>query len=110
MKADKEKRSRVIERLSRSDAVSLSDRAIARQCGVSQPFVSKLRKTFAPSSHRSDNEIRLSDEVTMSSLLPAIRVRAVEMGFYGGVRRREGDIFTLTHPSHFSHRWMEFVR
>lgn len=27
-------------------------------------------------------------------------------GFYGGRRRRNGDVFRLEHPSHFSKIWM----
>jgi hypothetical protein len=39
-----EKRRRVVERLLKSDAITLSDREIARQVGVSQPFVGKVRR------------------------------------------------------------------
>jgi hypothetical protein len=30
-----------------------------------------------------------------------------KFGFYGGMRRRNGDEFVLTDPSHFSKLWME---
>ena len=40
-----------------------------------------------------------------------MKVKAVfpegKYGFYGTQRRRNGDIFTLTDPAHFSERWME---
>lgn len=36
-----------------------------------------------------------------------IRVRAKQLGFYGNVRRREGDVFDIAHEKHFSERWME---
>lgn len=40
-----------------------------------------------------------------------MKVKAVfpqgKFGFYGGLRRRDGDVFVLDDPSHFSHRWME---
>lgn len=40
-----------------------------------------------------------------------IKVRVLEgqMGYYGDVRRREGDVFVITDIKHFSKRWMEFV-
>lgn len=37
------------------------------------------------------------------------RVRATQIGFYDNVRRREGDVFTLSKASHFSAKWMERV-
>lgn len=40
-----------------------------------------------------------------------MRVRAKfangKFGFYGERRRRDGDVFTLEDPSHFSKVWME---
>lgn len=40
-----------------------------------------------------------------------IKVRVLEgqLGYYGDVRRREGDVFVITDIKHFSKRWMEFV-
>jgi hypothetical protein len=38
-----------------------------------------------------------------------IKVRATQMGYYGEARRREGDVFRLTDPAHFSEKWMEYV-
>lgn len=29
-----------------------------------------------------------------------------KFGFYGGVRVRDGDVFTIANPKHFSERWM----
>ena len=29
-----------------------------------------------------------------------------KFGFYGGVRRRDGDVFELSSPKHFSELWM----
>lgn len=29
-----------------------------------------------------------------------------KFGFYGGVRRRDGDVFELTNQKHFSELWM----
>ena len=29
-----------------------------------------------------------------------------KFGFYGGKRRRDGDVFELDSPTHFSERWM----
>ena len=43
-----DKRSRVLARLSQPDAAKLSDRAIARELRVSQPFVGKLRRSLSP--------------------------------------------------------------
>jgi hypothetical protein len=37
-----------------------------------------------------------------------IRVRATRMGYYGEMRRRPGDVFTVP-ATHFSTRWMERV-
>jgi hypothetical protein len=39
----------------------------------------------------------------------AIRVRAIQMGYYGDMRRRVGDVFTITDEALFSKRWMERV-
>jgi len=117
MSLHEEKRNRVLGRLLQPDAATVSDRAIARQCGVSQPFVSKWRKwlsTERDSEDRSaagcgDSEELACAAVAVPSAVTADRVRVLEMGFYGNSRRREGDVFTLTHPSHFSSRWMERV-
>lgn len=35
-----------------------------------------------------------------------MKVRAVYRGWYGDVRRREGDEFELSDKAHFSHIWM----
>jgi hypothetical protein len=40
---------------------------------------------------------------------PPLRVRATRMGYYGDVRRRTGDVFTISHSSLFSKKWMETV-
>jgi hypothetical protein len=32
-----------------------------------------------------------------------------KFGFYGGVRRKDGDEFEITDPKHFSEKWMEKV-
>jgi hypothetical protein len=29
-----------------------------------------------------------------------------KFGFYGGVRRRDGDVFEIESPKHFSEKWM----
>jgi len=44
MATRREKRLLVLGRLAQADAAQLSDRAIARELGVSQPFVSALRR------------------------------------------------------------------
>lgn len=36
-----------------------------------------------------------------------MRVRATELGYYGDRRQREGQVFTLAKPEHFSAKWME---
>ena len=36
----------------------------------------------------------------------AIRVRAIRLGYYDHIRRREGNVFTLHEAKHFSDRWM----
>ena len=38
-----------------------------------------------------------------------MKVRAIELGFYGTKRRRVGDEFVLTEARHFSKKWMEKV-
>lgn len=38
-----------------------------------------------------------------------MRVRAIELGYYGDRRQRPGQVFTLTDPKHFAKRWMELV-
>jgi hypothetical protein len=42
----REKRLLVLGRLTQADADSLSDRAVARELGVSQPFVGAMRRRF----------------------------------------------------------------
>jgi hypothetical protein len=38
------------------------------------------------------------------------KVRALKMGYYDHVRRREGDVFILNDPANeFSSKWMEYV-
>jgi hypothetical protein len=41
------KRARAVARLSRPDACGLSDRALARELGVSQPFIGSVRRRLA---------------------------------------------------------------
>ena len=36
-------------------------------------------------------------------------VKALRLGFYGVSRKREGDMFKLKDPKHFSSEWMEKV-
>jgi hypothetical protein len=38
-----------------------------------------------------------------------IRVRALQPGYYGHSRRRDGDVFTIRSEAEFSKRWMERV-
>ena len=38
-----------------------------------------------------------------------MKVKATRLGYYKHKRRREGDVFSLLDPSHFSTRWMEKV-
>ena len=38
-----------------------------------------------------------------------LRVRATQLGYYGEIRRREGDVFTIAGASEFSPTWMERV-
>lgn len=38
-----------------------------------------------------------------------MKVRALNMGYYGDKRIREGEEFFLTSEAHFSHNWMEAV-
>lgn len=38
------------------------------------------------------------------------KVRAIRMGYYNEIRRRDGDVFVLQHPAReFSTQWMEYV-
>lgn len=39
----------------------------------------------------------------------SIKVRATSTGFYGGQRRREGDVFVLDAASKPSKKWMEVI-
>lgn len=39
----------------------------------------------------------------------AIKVRATQLGYYGEMRRREGDVFVLHDEKLFSKKWMERV-
>ncbi len=39
----------------------------------------------------------------------SIKVRATQTGFHAGVRRREGDVFTLAEGSKPSKKWMEVL-
>lgn len=39
----------------------------------------------------------------------SIKVRATQTGFHAGVRRREGDVFTLAEGSKPSAKWMEVL-
>jgi hypothetical protein len=38
-----------------------------------------------------------------------IKVRATQLGYYGDMRRRPGDVFSIQRESEFSHKWMEKV-
>lgn len=38
-----------------------------------------------------------------------MKVRAIRLGYYGLIRRREGDVFDIKGENEFSHRWMEKV-
>lgn len=38
-----------------------------------------------------------------------MKVRAKQIGFYKGFRRKVGEEFTLADPKHFSAKWMEKV-
>lgn len=38
-----------------------------------------------------------------------IKVRALMMGYYDHIRRREGDVFVIANEQAFSERWMERV-
>lgn len=38
-----------------------------------------------------------------------MRVKATKLGYYRLVRRKEGDVFDLMDPSHFSKKWMTRV-
>lgn len=52
----RQKRLIVRGRLAELDAGSMSDRAIARELNVSQPFVSALRRELQPSEDEEENE------------------------------------------------------
>lgn len=39
-----------------------------------------------------------------------MRVKATRLGYYGHARRREGAVFNLESPEHFSERWMEALQ
>lgn len=44
--------------------------------------------------------------------LPAsgrVKVQAVKAGYYGHIRRRPGDVFSIEQPSEFSRIWMQVV-
>ena len=36
-----------------------------------------------------------------------MKVKALKMGYYDGLRRREGAVFSLSDEKHFSSKWME---
>lgn len=38
-----------------------------------------------------------------------MRVKALQLGYYGERRVRPGDIFTLSRPGDFSYHWMQLV-
>lgn len=38
-----------------------------------------------------------------------MKVKAIKLGFYDNLRRREGVIFDIKDESHFSKKWMERV-
>lgn len=38
-----------------------------------------------------------------------VRVQATKLGYYAEARRREGDVFVLDRPEHFTRRWMRMV-
>jgi len=38
-----------------------------------------------------------------------IKVRAIRMGYYDHIRRREGDVFVIANEQAFSDKWMEKV-
>jgi hypothetical protein len=38
-----------------------------------------------------------------------IRVRAIRLGYYDEIRRREGDVFTIANEQAFSETWMQRV-
>lgn len=51
---------------------------------------------------------RASDQAPAAPTGP-VKVRATRMGFYDEIRRRVGDVFTLTDAAHFSDKWMLIV-
>jgi hypothetical protein len=103
-----QKRLVVLRRLSQADASGLSDREIARQCAVSQPFVSKLRHAIRAevSGAQKYHADKAADNGCVVSIRPLLWVQAKMLGFYGGSRRRPGHMFQLAAPEHFSSRWM----
>jgi hypothetical protein len=148
-----EKRELVRQRLSDPVWATKSDRAIARELDVSQPFVGSVRRSLSgesvekrqdlTTSYRRGSEDSDADNETRAMLTKAnsspasrdtdnqapegagpvnkgrhpagpddgdnaagLRVRAIQLGYYGNVLRREGDVFTLLDARHFSERWM----
>lgn len=49
------------------------------------------------------------DTTTRTAPKKPLRVRATRLGYYGDMRRREGDVFTIADESLFSEKWMERV-
>ncbi len=65
--------------------------------------VAKARKATVP------DPVLLQPEGPIVRRASGIKVRAIEIGYYDHVRRREGDVFIIANAQAFSPRWMEMV-
>jgi len=85
------------------------------RCDCGRRIVLRASDLTRPQPTRSCGCEYLRDETpapptsTSRPLPMPMRVTATRRGEYGGLLRREGDVFTITNPAHFSPSWMEAV-
>lgn len=74
----------------------------------------RLTHSTSPTTHCGCRTMHPAADETADLQTPPVeatpvRVRAVRLGYYQHLRRRVGDVFTLTNPAHFSPIWMQPV-
>src|SRR5690349_13925100 len=89
---NEQKRARVLERLVQPDAADLSDREIARELGVSQPFVSKLRKSLSPAEGDQDDAPATSEPTAADTLATLEREEGELQGRIETLRQQRVDV------------------
>src|SRR5438093_5062189 len=105
MTTRREKRLLVLGRLAQGDAATLSDRAIARELGVSQPFVGALRRLCGRREQkRRDAALKQPAAADVDqSTPPAVTSATVGVpGFWDGARANEVDLLGVEEPRQFS--------